>query len=529
MIKTLLKKQLTEIFKNYFVDAKKNKARSRTSTILYFAFFAFLMLFISCSIFGSLGFSLTPIVKLGFGWLYYAVIGLIAVLFGVFGSVFSTYSGLYLAKDNDLILSMPVPVRAIMVSRLLGVYLMGLMYSAVVILPAVIIRFVVCGTDAAEITGAVLFTVLISLFVLVLSCIFGYLVAKVSLKLKNKSFITVIFALLFFAAYYYVYFNANKFLTGLIDNIVYYGENLKNKAYFVYVAGAAAEGEVLPLVMVSAAVLLSLSLTLFVISRSFIKIATSTAVQARVKYKAKSQGQKSQLGALIFKELKRFTSSPNYMLNCALGTVFMIAAGVFVVLKGADIRTIIIGTGYADLITVGICAVIAFMVSMNDVATPSVSLEGKTLWLVRSLPVDAKTVLKSKYLFEIYINALPALFLAICAVAATGADTLTAVLVILFAAAAVVFYALFDLYCGLHKVNLNWTNEVVPIKQSVSVLVALFGGFGIAIGLTFPYLAFSAFVGAKIYIAVITVILSAMSFLLYRYINKKGVKIFEML
>ena len=67
------------------------------------------------------------------------IMGLMAVFLGAFGSVFNTYSGLYLAKDNDLLLSMPIPVRIIMASRLLSVYLMGLMYSGVVILPAIIV------------------------------------------------------------------------------------------------------------------------------------------------------------------------------------------------------------------------------------------------------------------------------------------------------------------------------------------------------------------------------------------------------
>ena len=529
MIKTLLKKQLTEIFKSYFVDSKKNKARSRASTVLYFVLFAFLMLFISCSIFGALGFALTPVVTLGFGWLYYAVIGLIAVLFGVFGSVFSTYSGLYLARDNDQILSMPIPVRAIMISRLLGVYLMGLLYSATVILPTVVIRFVICGTNTKEIAGAVLFTVLISLFVLALSCIFGYLVAKVSLKLKNKSFIVVIFALLFFAAYYYVYFNANRFLSGLIKNIEHYGDTLKDKAYFVYIIGAAAEGKVLPLVIVSAVVLAVLFVTLFVISRSFIKIATGTASVSKVKYKAKRQGEKSQLGALFSKELKRFTSSPNYMLNCALGTVFMVAAGIFILIKCADVRKILEGFAYGDLITVGVCAAMSLMISMNDTATPSVSLEGKTLWQLRSLPVDTKTVLKSKYLLEMCINIIPSIFLVICICIALKTDVITGVLLVLFTLADVLFYGFFDLYCGLHKVNLNWTNEVIPIKQGVNVLIALFGGFGITIALALPFLAIGAFIGAKIYIAVMAVLLFAISALLYRWINNKGVKIFEKL
>ena len=74
--------------------------------------------------------------------------GLLAVLLGAFGSVFNTYSGLYLAKDNDLLLSLPIPVRTVIASRLLGVYLMGLMYSAVVSVPAVIVYWIVGGFSA---------------------------------------------------------------------------------------------------------------------------------------------------------------------------------------------------------------------------------------------------------------------------------------------------------------------------------------------------------------------------------------------
>ena len=43
MLKLLLKKQLTEIFRNYFYDPKKNKARSKGAVILYFVLFGVLM------------------------------------------------------------------------------------------------------------------------------------------------------------------------------------------------------------------------------------------------------------------------------------------------------------------------------------------------------------------------------------------------------------------------------------------------------------------------------------------------------
>ena len=46
MLSALLKKQLQEIFRSYFYNAKQGKARSRVSTVGYFAFFAVLTLLI---------------------------------------------------------------------------------------------------------------------------------------------------------------------------------------------------------------------------------------------------------------------------------------------------------------------------------------------------------------------------------------------------------------------------------------------------------------------------------------------------
>lgn len=127
MLKTLLKKQMAEIFRNYFYDPKKNKMRSKGATIAYIALYALLMVGLLGGMFALMAVGLCgPLVEAGMDWLYYLLIGLIAVLLGTFGSVFSTYSSLYLSKDNDLLLSMPIPVRCVMASRLLGVYLLGL-------------------------------------------------------------------------------------------------------------------------------------------------------------------------------------------------------------------------------------------------------------------------------------------------------------------------------------------------------------------------------------------------------------------
>ena len=239
MLKTLLKKQMAEIFRNYFYDPKKNKMRSRGATIAYMALYALLMVGLLGGIFALMAVGLCgPLVEGGMDWLYYLLMGLIAVFLGTFGSVFSTYSSLYLSKDNDLLLSLPIPVRCVMASRLLGVYLLGLMYAAVVIVPGVIVYWLTAPVTAGTIVGGVLMVLIVSVIVMVLSCLLGWVVARISLKLKNKSFITVILSLLFLAAYYFVYYKAQALITLLVENAAVYGMKIRGSAYLLYLFGS---------------------------------------------------------------------------------------------------------------------------------------------------------------------------------------------------------------------------------------------------------------------------------------------------
>ena len=244
MLKLLLKKQLTEIFRNYFYDQKKNRARSKAGIIGYILLFVAIMAGMLGGMFTALSLNLcAPLSAAGMDWLYFSLMGLLAILLGTFGSVFNTFSCMYLSKDNDLMLSLPIPVKALMASRLLTVYLMGVMYSIVVILPAVIVYWVMASVSVGVIFGSLLLMLLISVFILTLSCALGWVVAKISLKLKNKSFITVIVSLAFFGGYYFFCFKAQNLLQELLANAAGYAAKIKGAAYPLYLFGRVGTGD----------------------------------------------------------------------------------------------------------------------------------------------------------------------------------------------------------------------------------------------------------------------------------------------
>lgn len=533
MLKLLLKKQLAEIFRNYFYDSKKNRARSKAGTVVHLILFAGIMAGLLGGMFASLSLSICGALSaVGMDWLFFALMGLLAVLLGVFGSVFNTYSCLYLSKDNDLLLSMPIPVNVIMASRLLTVYLMGLMYLLVVILPAVIVYWVTVSVSPGVVFGGLLLMLLISVFVLTLSCALGWVVAKISLKLKNKSFITVVVSLVFIVGYYFFYFKAQTLIQNLIANAAAYGEKVKGSAYPLYLFGRVGAGDTFAMAVVSAAILALFALMWAVLSHSFLKIATSSGNTARKVYKERPMKQKGIAAALLAKEFARLTSSPNYMLNCGLGILLLPICGILLLWKGG---AVILGLNMvfserAGCIPVLLCGAVCMLASMNDMAAPSVSLEGKSLWLIQSLPVTPWQVLRAKLSMQLLLTEIPTLFCVVCLAVVypySPTELLFAVLVpILY----VLLSALFGLFLGLKMPNLSWTSEITPIKQSACVTIVLFSGFGYTAILCAGFLLLSGWkLGFTGYMALFSGATLAMCALLWFWLRNKGCRCFASL
>ena len=509
MLKTLLKKQMAEIFRNYFYDPKKNKMRSRGATIAYIVLYALLMVGLLGGIFALMAVGLCgPLVEGGMDWLYYLLVGLIAVFLGTFGSVFSTYSSLYLSKDNDLLLSLPIPVRCVMASRLLGVYLLGLMYAAVVIVPGVIVYWLTAPVTAGTIVGGVLMVLIVSVIVMVLSCLLGWVVARISLKLKNKSFITVLLSLLFLAAYYFVYYKAQALITLLVENAAVYGVKIRGSAYLLYLFGSVGAGDWLAMGIVTVTQAALLALTLWGIARSFLKIATATGSVKKARFEHRAVRAQSVQRALFGKELRRFTASPNYMLNCGLGILMLPVAGIVLLIKGGALGRMLadVFSGNVGVVPVLMCAAVCLLASMNDMAAPAVSLEGRNLWLVQSLPVVPWQALRAKLDVQLVLTGVPVLFCALCMVIVLPGSALEKALLVIVALLYTLLSALAALALGLKMPNLTWTNETTPIKQSGCVMLSLFANWFYALALGGLYFLCGNALSAAVYLAIFAVV-----------------------
>ena len=233
-------------------------------------------------------------------------------------------------------------------------------------------------------------------------------------------------------------------------------------------------------------------------------------------------------GALLGKEFAFFISRPNYMLNCGMAVLLMPACGVLLLFKG-QMFCDAIGQALADRTdsaAVLLCAALCMLASMNDMAAPSVSLEGKSLWIAQSLPVLPKTVLRAKAAMQMLLTGVPMLIASVCAAIIVPVTVPVKVLVCITPLFCSVFLAMFDLTVGVKMPILNWTNEIVPIKQSGSVIVALFGGWAVSVVFSGLYLLIGYRFGAAPYLLFFDILFLAAGLVLLRWLDSKGSRLF---
>ena len=87
MTKALLKKQILEVFSWLYVDKKSGSKRSHGKIILFSLLYGFLFLYLA-GIFFFMSYGICgPLSSMGYGWLYFLIVSLIGIVFGVVGSV----------------------------------------------------------------------------------------------------------------------------------------------------------------------------------------------------------------------------------------------------------------------------------------------------------------------------------------------------------------------------------------------------------------------------------------------------------
>ena len=529
--KALIKKQLLQTLNSFTRTNRKIGKKLSIAGVIGI----YLLIIVS---FSSMFFTYSMIVceglhNAGLDWMYFALFGIFGGLISVIGSAFMTYSALYNAKDNELLLSMPLSPSLILFSRMLGCYFMAFTFCLPAILPNLLVYIIKGYATVPVIILSLLNLFFLPLISLAISCVLGWLIALIAPHVKNKTIVTLVVSLAFIVGYYAFVIKIPYLLEDFVANAEGFSEKVKYIALPFYIMGKGLAGDIPSFLLYALFVVVIFCIVYYVLSRSFIKLTTASAPTVKVKYAGGNVKSGSLKGALLKREFMRFVSSATYMLNTAMGSFFMLVGGVAILIKSSDIKEYFINIAediFSDsalivLMSVGITWI---LVSYNFITAASVSLEGKSIWLIQSLPVKPADALKAKLILHIVVTGIPALILYICSVLAFSVD-IRLLLGIPAVVLWVILNAAFGLILNLNNPNLDYIDETAAIKNNWSVMIQMFGGTAVVVGLGFIFVLVSKFLSGELYIIAVSLIVLAATILMLKWVYKRGAAIFSYL
>ena len=211
-----------------------------------------------------------------------------------------------------------------------------------------------------------------------------------------------------------------------------------------------------------------------VISASYTSIITNRTTAARREYKSEQLVRRSPVYALTIKEIRRFFSSSVYILNSSLGSVFAVLLAVSAVVKFSEISSVLTELGLSanaiyPVLTASICVCSAF----NMPSAASISLEGKSFWILKSMPITPKQILISKLLAHIIITEIPTLLASLIVIVGTGAYGIDMPFLILLPLLTNILFGVLGLIFNTAFPKFDYTNEAQPIKQSLPIFLMM--------------------------------------------------------
>ena len=226
MIRALLRKQLRELGAAFLRSSKTGKARSRASAVGYALLFAVLVVVLMLCFAGMALPLASVLLPAGLDWLYFASMGLTALLVSVLASAFTSYSGLFQSRDNELLLSLPIPPAVIFGVRVSTVYLACLIYLLMAWVPAVVCYGLLAAHPLAGVLCSIPMALVLAGAACILAVLLGWAVALANDRARHKSLVTVVCSLVFFALYYAGFLRVQEMLDDLLADAAQSGAAL---------------------------------------------------------------------------------------------------------------------------------------------------------------------------------------------------------------------------------------------------------------------------------------------------------------
>jgi ABC-2 type transport system permease protein len=396
--------------------------------------------------------------------------------------------------------------------------------------PALVIYAIKVDVSFSYYIYAILVFLLLPVIPTILASLIGYLVAYLTSKSNSKNWFEMIISFVFILGIFLITSFGNKILSFIIHDMDTILKVLKYGFYPIYLINQVfADNNILSLLIFITINIILDFLFVIILSKSFKKIISKLQEsRSKSNYVMKKLKTKSLDKALFIKDVKRYLSSPIYVLNTSIGVVIMLIMAVASLFYDKEKIFAMLNISIKDIPSFAVITLlIAIMSFMSNTACSSISIEGKNFWIIKSLPIEPKKIFNSKILLNMLL-VVPAIFVSVIIFKFSFALTIIQVLIlILLSIIFTLVSSQFGLLMNLKFPKMDAINDVAIVKQSISVIISTMVPLVLIIttagiyGQLFNDINFNLFLSIVIFVFIAIVVIERI------FLNTWGIKRFK--
>ena len=382
-------------------------------------------------------------------------------------------SGKPKGNDSDFLLSLPIKKHIIIISKLASKYIFDLFFSILLLLPFVIMYEVTAPSFSIPVlVFGVLTVFLLPLLSVGISQIVEFITVRVFNKIKFGAVLKSLVPTIIYIA----------LMVLMILKTSGYG-GVKPDSMEAYFQDRWFSNQILTFVFdqtfISILAFVGITLATFVIG---VILQTSIygknyGVYSKNSAKIELKGPKQPFNHLFSKEIKNYFSTPAYLVNTIIGPILILVASIAVLIFGIETIKNLIPIELSNIDMSSIFAlVVNFCIATTCISCVSVSLEGKSMWLLKSLPISKNQIFISK-LFVPIVIVLPCILVGSVIIGILLGSVTSGLIVLGITLLYLILTDIFGLLVNLWFPKLNYEDETQVVKQSMSTLISMLVNF----------------------------------------------------
>ena len=461
---------------------------------------------------------------------------LFTVVITLIEGIYKTQGILFDAKDSDLLFSLPIKKSTIFFVRIFKLLVFQYLYNLLFMLPAFAVYAYFEKPEISFYLISIIMTLLIPIIPTIISALLGSIIKTISVKFKAQKLIQVLSTTIVFIGIFFLSFKLKEIITSVVQNAMSINNTLTNIYYpaKLYIR-LIQDFKIQDLFMLLAINIIPAILFIYIASINYFKVISKskeTSGSKKRKNNIQNIKTKSKIQALVSKEIKRYFSSTVYIFNTAFGIILMLVITVTLcvnldgainaVLEGEDIGLTI--EQLKSYIPKIYFQIVIYTACMTSITSSSISLEGKSLYILKTIPIEIRKIFKAKIITSNIIT-MPIMFVSEIIFFIIFRPKIKDIIFILLATIIMpTLTAIIGLLVNLKHPKLNASSDTEVVKQSASSGISVL--IGMVLGMVSIVTAVIFYNSIDLCYIIELTILTVITIVLWTILKKYGQKRF---